>query len=354
MKRFFKFALAMTGVMAVGVGTLSAGSVTYTQIGDGTNGLTYAYLTGTAPTIGVPDGTGVGTNSTYAFYGKSYDGRLFQNASPNPVPYTGYTPRNAQTGSITDTAQNSNVIFQMINDGCDDATAAGGSVPQPVRTNCGGGTGVGNGGTDTSNANQGNNVWMATTTGTLTVPIGVYHATDVYTVLDNLWGVAGQNDTDVTFNFGTSANGAIAKSLTLDLINAGDTTAASGQLGTALECSMICTGATAGFPSIDYATGPLAPTSVLAGVGGDTDTVTINTATVYSNAYNSATGTFQTTSGNAVLSAQDFLIPFYGADPYLVSIGFTELNGQQGVSATTLSAITVESAPEPSDRKSVV
>jgi hypothetical protein len=352
MKQFL--ALAAVTVAAT-VGTLCAGPLTYTvggatfyEIGDGTNGLTQQYITGSTAANGGADLVGTG------FYGKSYDNRLFlfsTEGTTTPVPYTGYRITGSQTGSIPDAGQlsgayDTGVAFQMINDACNDSNSnVGGTLATPVRETC-----PLNGGSDQNASSASTNVWMATSpNATVTVPVGVFDATNVYTMLSNLWGQAGANDTSITFNFGTSANGSVAKMLTLNLVNASNNGSASGQIGTALECAGGCNGAALSFPNVYYATSPLAGTSVLNGVGANTDAVTVYTDTVFSTAYNNGSlSTYKNTTGNAVLSDQNFVLPFYSADPYLVSITINELNGAMGVSATTLSAITVESAPEPS------
>jgi len=362
MKQFF--ALAAVTVAAT-VGTLSAGTV-YTQIGDGTNGLTQAYiqngLPGSATNPNLIQGSLVNTNPTgqqgftpSAFYGKSYDGRLFQSATPAQTPYAGYNLYQSQTGSLPGTIDSnplfSAVTFQMIQDGCTDSAVPNSSALDPTLGTCtGGGSGPNNSANNNSLTNQSANVWMATSAGTLTIPIGIFDATNVYTMLDNLWGIAGAMDTQISFTFGNSSNDTSndTKTLTLNLTNASNNSngVGSGQIGTALECAGV--GVCKDVAGLTYATGPLAPTSVVTATDGLTQ-VTVNTDTVYSGSYNNAVSKFNGSTGNAVLADQDFVLPFYSADPYLVSVSVTELNGGNFVSATTLSAITVQSTtPEPS------
>ena len=96
-------------------------------------------------------------------------------------------------------------------------------------------------------------------------------------MLDNLWGIAGAVDTQVSFTFGTSSNDTSGdtKTLTLNLTNASNNSngVGSGQIGTALECTGV--GVCKDNASLTYATGPLAPTSVVTATDGLTQ-VTVN------------------------------------------------------------------------------
>jgi hypothetical protein len=213
---------------------------------------------------------------------------------------------------------------------------------------------------DGTNGNASNNAWEALSTATITVPIGISNVTDVQTLMGNLWGLAGANSTDITFNFGTSSNASSFNDVvTVDLTNAGISgSSPSGQIGTFVDCT------TAGSSSCNttYAVGPLAgtstPTTVFNSVTQPTG-VTVTTGNLASNlfgasngnSYNSANGSiFLGTSGNVSVDDQDFLLGSLvtpSASEYLVSIQVTEEVGGTS-SRTALSAITVNTTPEPS------
>ena len=78
------------------------------------------------------------------------------------------------------------------------------------------------------------NDWNGATAGTITVPIGILDVTDVQTVLNNTFGTAGANDTNVIFTFGSTANATTGLTVvTVNLTNASNNAAAhTGQIGT--------------------------------------------------------------------------------------------------------------------------
>jgi len=307
MQRF----LSLTIAAATAVVTLSAGTI-QTQIG-GVNGLTGSYISSGCSTNVAGQTCVAGSDGTYVE--RSYDNRLFvtaTEASTAPVPYAGYQMTAASTGTITDGANNDN--FSMINDGC--GSTAGGA--------CTGGA-------------FSNNIWAGQGAGTITVPIGIYDATQVWTMLNNIWGPAGAMDTNVIFTFGSSANATVGTTVvTLNLTNAGNT-GTSGQIGTSVDCVTVTTPA-----CTSYAIGNLSPSS---NVGG----VTVMTHNLFSTAYDTATGKFINSGGDVTLDDQGFIFGNAYANQYLVSIGVQELSGVGSTSQTALSAITVVSAtPEPS------
>jgi len=325
------------------VGVCSAGSIEIGQVSSGNNlGLTYAYITGTggcAPGVascvtGSVGGTagsnstgpGTPTSATTGFEEKNYENILFataKNGTTPATPFSGYNQTSATTPGSTLGP------FAMISD-------------------------------STNGANS-NNVWQAlSSSSTITVPIGISNVTDVETMISNLWGLAGVNDTDITFNYGTSSNASSFNDVvTVDLTNAGNSTAtAQGQIGTAVDCT------TAGSSSCNttYAVGPLAGSSTpTTTVNSNPATLTVLTGNLASNlfgstngnSYNSANGSiFVGTSGNVSLDYQDFLLGAIVApssSEYLVSIQVTEEVGGSS-SKTSLSAITVNTTatPEPS------
>jgi len=348
MKHFFATA-AIT--VAASVGTLCAGTIVSTQIG-GVNGLTDAYILNSA------DNPNLITGQTGNFYEKNYDNRLFQaattpdptNNAPSPTPYSTYLSTTSVQGSLASSGLNAGVTFSMINDGCTDASM---SINTPTRDACPTQGGPNDG------ANFSSNAWMGTSQGTLgnggalIIPIGIFDVTDVDTMLNNLYGQAGAQDSAITFTFGASSNDTSGDTvtLTLNLTNStnNSSNSGSGQIGTSLECTGV--GTCKDNASISYATGPLATSSSITALDslGSMQTVNVTTGSAYSGNFNNATGNFLNHSGQIVLSDQDFQVPLYTADPWLVSVIIQELNGATNVSATTLSAITVESVtPEPS------
>jgi hypothetical protein len=297
----------------ISVAAANAGQI---QLG-GVNGLTSAYINQTAGAGQAACAAGAGNclaGSTTGYVERNYDARLFASATENgtaPTPYASYNQTTAEVGTLGQ--------FAMINDG----TALGASA-------------------NYWNANNGDN--------TIIVPVGISNVTDVQTMLNDLWGGAGANDTVVTFDYGTSSNASsFNKVVVVDLQNApsGTSSSSSGQIGSAIVCSSSpCT----------YANGDLAgqsdPTTIL---NSGAANLVVTTGTLFSSAYNGGiTGFFAGTSGDTVLDDQDFELAALVApssSEYLVNIEVTELNGASTGSAasqTALSAIDIDTVPEPS------
>jgi hypothetical protein len=94
-----------------------------------------------------------------------------------------------------------------------------------------------------SKLNDTGNFWdlpTGTATSTLTIPIGVFAVTDVWTMLNDIESTA-TRDINVTFNFGTNANGIggtdVSKNVQLFNANAAN---ASGQVRNAVVCDTTC------------------------------------------------------------------------------------------------------------------
>ncbi len=184
-------------------------------------------------------------------------------------------------------------------------------------------------------------VWNGTggpsgATATLTIPIGVYGVTDVWTMLQDEFGVNGVSNTTVIFNFGSSSNQTSGLTqVSYSLTN-----------GNQIRSSTVCTGTN---------TGGAAPASCT-GFAGTTSSS--NTTQVYSQAYagDGRTGPYLNTQGNIYLDAQVFNLAtsYSAATPWLVSIQIQNIGGVYNgtgstfTSRTALSAITVDTAPEPS------
>jgi hypothetical protein len=279
------------------------------QIG-GVNGLTGAYVSSGCSTNVV--GQTCIAGSAGGFQELNYDTRLFISANQSgtaPTPYAGYTQNAAHSGTLTDSFNG--ITYSMINDGL----AFGSSENFWA--------GINNSGTGTS----------------IVVPIGIYSVTGVGTLINNIWGTPGANNTTIEFDFGSNSANVVTSSLVLNLINAGAGPTASGQIDASVSCSsqtpppVVCN---------SYAIGPTASTSVVNGI-------TINTSTLYSSAYDTATvGKYTGSAGTLYLNDQVFLLGNAYLNQYLVDIKITEHSGVGQTSQTALSAITVVAAPEPS------
>ncbi len=300
----------------VGSGLATAGQI---QIGSGTNGvngLTASYI---------------GSGITGTFNEQNYDGRLFQTAQLSGTlvtpPYTTGTYTQASSpspstivdtgaGALTDSS--TGVTFNMITDG----TGLGGS----------------------------NNFWQGATAGaTITIPVGVFDVTDVWTLINNVWGTPNVNGTTVKFNFGTSAT-TTSETLTVALTNSGSTTGGgatpSGEVATSVQCTT-----TVAAQCNTFAIGPTAASTLISTSGtasGSLPTISVLTDTLSAGMYNSAAGNFAGSAGQVIMTDQGFQFgsTFYGL--YLVSVQVTEVVGGAHTSESGLSAITVDATPEPS------
>jgi hypothetical protein len=293
----------------------------------GSTGLSSNYITQGA---GAACAAGAGnciTGSTTGYGEKNFDNVLFQgalNGTTAPVPFTGYTQLGGTPAGQTATDTTNNVSFAMISDGVNNATS-----------------------------NQSNNYWQSTGTGgatdSIVVPIGVFGAASVWTMLDNTAGILGGNDTTVTFDFGATSNATSGLTVVTVALDNNNNTPLNGELRAALSC-------TAG-TSVCFETGPN-PRGTLA-QGTVIDGVTVNEGVVFNTfSYNNvpATSPFytNTTAGKAKLDDQQFVFSPTLSNEWLVSMTITENVGNTTVSnpsapsETALSAITVDTAvPEP-------
>jgi len=312
---------ALTISISVLAGSAFAGQI---QIG-GVNGLTSSYITGGCSTN--VSGQTCLAGSVGGFVEMNYDARLFTGAmltGTPPTPYTGYSTTSANAGTLTDKTNsggNGDVVFSMINDGCNGGT----------------GNACGSGAVSSNFWDGINSTGKGTT---ITVPIGIFDVTEVGTVLSNIWGAPGATDTQITFDFGGDAH-TVTTSLVLNLVNAGGgTSGASGQVGTSVACSSQTTVPANCF---NYAIGPLASTSTVGGI-------TVTTDTLFSSQYDTVgVGRYMNSAGWLYLEDQVFQFGNAYANQYLVDIQVKEVSGAGLTSQTALSAITVDSAiPEPS------
>jgi hypothetical protein len=315
----------------VGSAAVYAGAI---EIG-GPNGLTNNYIIQTAGSVCA---AGVGacvTGSTGGWAEKNYNNVLFS-ASTNgtaPVPFSGYTQSGGTPSGLTATSNGApnaakGITFAMISDG---APTLG---------------------------NASRNFWEASAANTsIVVPIGVFDVTDVATMLQNVWGTVGGNDTDITFNFGSTSNATSGlTSVTFDLLNVNNQSGsnATGEIRASVAC--ITTTTAACNLTTNPSNVPLLTTTL---TGSDSNTYAFAADTVFGAAstfggtynYTSSTGLYVNTAGALKMDDQDFGFGSAFANDWLVSVAVTQ-NGTFGnnISATALSAITVDSAatPEPS------
>jgi hypothetical protein len=193
------------------------------------------------------------------------------------------------------------------------------------------------------------NVWASVSNTEMVIPVGISGVDEAWLMLNNFAGVAGSQDTDLFFNFGTSSNQTSGyTTVEVQLVNA-PSSGTGGQIGSAVSCGSnnLAPSSNTAFTdcSTDYARGSLASSSVVNGI-------TVLTDTLYQAAYtNTTSANFANTSGNIQLNDQGFNLGAY-ANMYLVSIGVqeTEYSGSEAtLSLTGLSAITLDTAaPEPS------
>lgn len=275
----------------------------------GVNGLTASYISsGCAGTTCVAGSAG-------SFTEGNYDMRLFQAASNSTfTPYSTYNGASGETGTLGTSPQ-----FAMINDG--------------------------------AGVNGSNNIWYAAGTSAIQVPIGLNAVNSVSMMLNDIWGVAGANDTVVTFDFANSSNGSTVDQVIVDLTNSGaGGSSASGQIQSSVDCSSPCS-----YNSNTFASGPaLASSTPTATLNGSGTTVTVTTQDLFSTAYSSSniasTSAYAGTSGNINLDALTFTFPAaITSNLYLTEITVADPNVASKGSETALSAITVNvAAPEPS------
>lgn len=329
--------LSVFGVLLAGLA--NAGSV---EIG-GTSGLTSNYINQGGGAVCAAGAGNCVAGSTSGFSEANFVTTLYSGATLAGNPFAGYTQTGGEASgqTIANGHNASGTGFAMI---------AGDTV------------------NDSHSATDSANYWGSTNfvTSTITVPIGVFGATDVWTMLQNEWGIVGGTDTSVTFNFGSASNqigGYTSVTVNLNTDdNAGTNLAANnGEVRAGLICS------TPGTSDCTAAGNPHnSPLSTGQSLGSG---VTENAyANLFSKAYSSiGSGFYAGSSGNAVLDAQQFVFGNTYANDWLVSMTITENDGltwsstgqgtsgcnepdpQSSCSQTALTAITVDtaSAPEP-------
>lgn len=311
--------MRLTNICFVGLLAVAACSAGSIEIG-GTNGLTASYITsgcaGAGPCV---------TGSAGSFAESNYTVRLFesaQNGSTPAQPYSSYNQTTPEVGSLSSPYG----TFAMIND----STVGGASE----------------------------NFWSGNGTSAITVPIGLNNVSSVATMISNVFGLAGSEETEITFNYGTTSNASSFNNvISVELTNAGGSgSGASGEIGTSVDCQ---NGGSFGSGNCNskYAVGPTASSSTLSDL--ESTTLTVLSTNIATNLFGSNGDTYNSggspvfagTSGTISLDAQDFLLGALVApspNEYLVSITLQDLSGVATVSNTALTAITVNTTPEPS------
>jgi hypothetical protein len=331
---FIGSAALLAASVAASAGQIEIGQYVGNSSSGATQGLTSSYISGTASCVGaVFQGNACAAGSSASWAETNYNASLFASAS-NTVPpiapsaYSGYSATSTTAGSQITTGPDP---FAMIN--------------------------------ETSGTNPGTrNDWFANKSDSIfTVPVGLSGVTDAYLMLNNYWGVAGQQDTDVYFTFGTSSTGGTLTTVEVELTNSGTPgSSASGQIQSSASC--LTGGVGSALSTCDqFAGGPTLassnPTTLVNGTPLGTG-VQVVTNPLYSFAYNGISASamnYQGTTGNVQLDDLGFLFGSAYENLYLVSIGVQENFASGAPSApsatssdTVLSAITVDTAPEPS------
>ncbi len=346
MSRLTLIGLGLLAGCVANAGQIQIGQIAGNTIGGANSGLTANYITGSggAACVGqVYQGnscastSGQTLNAPKQFSEENYAVRLFSGAIPTPSPYAGYSATSTPAPGTTMSDGANNVNFAMISDGA-------GSFGS-------------------------NNYWNALgANDVLTIPVGLFGVTDVWTMLNNVWGPAGALDTQLTFQFDSKSDGSDLNSLTtvtLNLVNSSNTPGGSGQIRSSVDCAAGSPG-----PCTGYANGPLAASSTLSasvtvnGVAQSPVDITVLTNGVMpTTAYSSVpTGNYAGSQGNVNMDDQGFYFGDAFQNLALVSIGVKETGmgtndfAHSGVSAsqTALSAITIDTTdaidptPEPS------
>lgn len=323
---------AVAGLLVAGVAIATAGQI---QIG-GSSGLTSTYIASGCSNNDLSGSSCYAPGTSGTVTEKNFDSRLFSAATQSSVlvsPYTTSTitgPSSAMNDSnYKEYGSNSSgqvlydspngETFSMLSDGCNGT----------VKT-CPGGTGTNN---------LSNDFWdVQTANAYITIPVGVLDVTDAYLLLSNFAGLAGASDTKVEFDFGSTYNQSSGFTSVIYTLTNSPGGSGGGQIQSALSCTTTPCKTT-------YASGTPASstTSSL-----PTYLSSVTTTNVYSQLYNAATGSFASTSGNAVLNDDGFNFSGTVLGMYLVDIKITELVGGSASNTAVIAATVDSTLPEPS------
>jgi hypothetical protein len=203
------------------------------------------------------------------------------------------------------------------------------------------------------NDGAGKNFWdlpTGSSTSVLTIPVGVYGVTDVWTMINDIEAV-NNRDVTVSFNFGTSAT---VSSFTDSVLVTNAVTNGSGSHTGQVRNALVCTSGCDETGQLGLAanTAFVAP-SPMAG------SVTAVSENVWNQSFNPCSdfsptvGAISCATGHAYLDDQGFFFNglSFGSNltnlnTYLVSVQVKEITGAGG--GVGVSAVTVDAVPEPS------
>jgi hypothetical protein len=344
MRRLFAVAAAVVLAGAVAnAGQVTIGSnITYngtTGVYQSQNGLTQAYLTGTATSCAGYQlfGNSCITSTAPTATAKNYDVTLFNavvdtgnTSPPGPQPnlpnspFTGYAVSTSGGAPVTGSAEPSG------------ATITGGGTTFSMIADSASNT------SDFWDFTGANNV--------VTIPIGISGVSEVWTMLDDMYGLNGNTYSSITFNFGASNSYTTTSSVTVNLYE-------GTEIRDAVECSTAGSGGTNSCTSFAMTTASNTLNGSLSGTNL-TGLNNVTTANLYTAAYSgssSATasgGGYVGSAGNLVLDDQGFNFGSNFLSDYLVSISVTDTNASINTSRLALSAVTINTSemvsPEPS------
>jgi len=300
----FKRIAIIAGAGLMAVVSLSAASVQLGQVIGGVNfGLTTTYMT-----------SGVGSIGTSTL--SNYDTTLFSNSTNSgtpPTPFTGYSNTAGTASTAGSTMVQGAVTFDMVS----------------------------------QTGNNGNYWSLVGATPQITIPVGVFGVQTVWTMMNNAYGLAGANNTSVTFTFDNAANGSDAASLnilTVSLVN-------GTEIRDAVDCTSGGSCASLNYANTIASTVTNVPPTISTGSGPAT--VSVLAKNVYSSVYNAgSTSPYNGTTGSLVLDDEGFGFGSTFVNQYLVSVKVTDNSGAANVSNTGVSAVSLVTtglspAPEP-------
>jgi hypothetical protein len=202
------------------------------------------------------------------------------------------------------------------------------------------------------------NYWGAAsgagTSTTITTAIGLEGVDEVWTMLNDQYGLAGSSPVSVTFNFSSAgATGAIDDSIAFTLVN-----------GTVYRDANDCSTGGPVTPncSTTFATGLSSGSYSTSGtlISGTPTAPSVSAFTVWAGSYSgntTANNSYEGTTGNLNLDAQAFSFAdagFNELSQYLVNVVVTDSNTAAKQTRVGLSAITVDQATDPAPEPSTV
>jgi hypothetical protein len=189
----------------------------------------------------------------------------------------------------------------------------------------------------------------------IVIPVGIYNVTAVDTLLQDYYGTVGHSDITVTFCFSADSIGTSCNNVAVVLTN-----------GTEYRSGVLCDTTLSGGCTTNATNAGVATTTsgLLSGTTANVSGtgIDVKTANVFSTAYSSLNSTVSgatpspdqgSTGGLLVLDSQQFLLNGLGANFYLAKITITDSGANWSTtnvsgSHAAISALTIETAPEPS------